>query len=635
MGMSTNMNGKLKLNVSGLRWGLAAVLAVLALVAAVQSIRTYQAHEMTTGLMAVVALAILLVVGLVSLAQARLRIGRELAALRAAARGHVGHVGDAGDEQPARSPGGVGATPRAPVSELLAARRLRLEAIRAAGVRPDSDVLADATRADEAGRAYIGRYLVATTVLIGLVGTFAGLMQTLGKMAPLLGDKGGGDIALLVTPLAGLHVTFGASLVAILSTLALALAQGDLALGEEQALALLEDHSKHHLVPRLWPGGDDTGERTVRAVEDLKAVFADTLARSIDVSLRNISESASAQAERSARALEQVAATIEKDVTRLCETIEGGLAQGVLRQAQALADATKAHTETLAQTTATVNTRLGEAASTLMAQLRGELAGAITRSVEAGNTALAAASEASNAAVARSTSLAEEVTRRCSAASEEAARRAATAVEELSRLAATALAESMARGAVVLEESLQRATGTAAELMRGTTEASERASQATTEAVTRTLEPLLSREAERLDGVREALAEVGTRVDATAGRLVELTSGLEGLARAHIDSIDRSGQAVLAAFDRAVVGGGAALDAAAGTLGTAARELQSGAEMLAPRLATLTTELGGLSREVALLLAARGPDGADLELGAVVLGELDRLGGSVERLTAL
>ncbi|MEO7668663.1 MAG: hypothetical protein ABIW57_04965, partial [Polyangia bacterium] len=163
----------------------------------------------------------------------------------------------------------------------------------------------------------------------------------------------------------------------------------------------------------------------------------------------------------------------------------------------------------------------------------------------------------------------------------------------------------------------------------------ERASQATTEAVTRTLEPLLSREAERLDGVREALAEVGTRVNATAGRLVELTSGLEGLARAHIDSIDRSGQAVLAAFDRAVVGGGAALDAAAGTLATAARDLQSGAEMLAPRLATLTTELGGLSREVALLLAARGPDGPDLDLGAVMLGELDRLGGSVERLTAL
>ena len=33
--------------------------------------------------------------------------------------------------------------------------------------------------AEELGRAYLGKYLVAVTVLVGLVGTFSGLMEAL------------------------------------------------------------------------------------------------------------------------------------------------------------------------------------------------------------------------------------------------------------------------------------------------------------------------------------------------------------------------------------------------------------------------------------------------------------------------
>ena len=203
------------------RWLLALALGVLALVAAAQAAGTYVAHGVTVGLLAVIALAVTVVVGLVSLGQARRRIGQELQALRATPAGGA----------------------------LLAERRQRLLAIQAAGVRPDRAALAEVAAADEAGRAYLGRYLVATTILIGLVGTFAGLMQTLGNVAPLLGQKDGDLLALLAAPLGGLQITFAASLVAILATLALALAQGDLALHEAQALALLEDRTTHELVP--------------------------------------------------------------------------------------------------------------------------------------------------------------------------------------------------------------------------------------------------------------------------------------------------------------------------------------------------------------------------------------------------
>ena len=154
------------MDMSRIRWILAGLVAVLAVVAAIQAIATYARADLAVGVLSVLALAVTLVVGLASLASARWRIEKELQALRA-------------------DPGST----TVPASALLRARRERLFAIQAAGVRPDRQVLAEATAAEEAGRAYIGRYFVATTVLIGLVGTFAGLMATLSKVAPLLGDR--------------------------------------------------------------------------------------------------------------------------------------------------------------------------------------------------------------------------------------------------------------------------------------------------------------------------------------------------------------------------------------------------------------------------------------------------------------
>ena len=295
------------MGLSRIRWIFAGAVAVLTLVAAIRALRTYIQFDLTVGVLSVLALVVTLLGGLASLYWARRRIGVELAVLK----------GGPGAAAPADGP--------APVSTLLRERRERLQAIQAAGVRPERQVLADATAADEAGRAYIGRYFVATTVLIGLVGTFAGLMATLSKVAPLLHDKEAGGLTLLAGPLAGLHVTFGASLVAILATLALALAQGDLALHEEQAMAALEDRTTHHLIPELWPPSEEPAERTVRAVSDLKTMLADAVAESLEKSAGRMAETARGEAERAARALELTAVTVEKQISQLGTTVASAL----------------------------------------------------------------------------------------------------------------------------------------------------------------------------------------------------------------------------------------------------------------------------------------------------------------------
>jgi hypothetical protein len=501
--------------MSRVRWLLAGALALVAFGATIQALGTYLAQHMTVGVLAVGALGVTLAVGMGSLGWARRRIERELRGLRS--------------------------TPGA--GELLGNRRKRLEAIKAVGARPDREALADSTAAEEAGRAYIGRYLVATTVLMGLVGTFAGLMETLGKIAPLLGDKQSDGLSLLAAPLAGLHVTFGASLVAILATLALALAQGDLALHEEQALALLEDRTTHELLPKLWPPADEAAERTARAVAELKTTLAEALVRALEKTGKQMAESARAESERAARTLESTATRVSEELARLGATLTSTADETARRQSAALA--------------------------------------------EAGATVTKAAQAASEQATARAAALVEEVVRRSAALGDEARER--------------------------------------------TTRATEEAARATTAVLSNKLEPLFAAEAGRLEGVRATLAEVANGIEAAVARLGALDAGMAALSRDHLATIDRAGTAVLASFDRAVLGGAAALDGAAVTLATAAKDLQSGADAFAPRIAALTAELGALGREVALL-AARDPE---REMDAVVLGELERLGAGIDRLVEL
>jgi hypothetical protein len=485
------------MGLSGLRWALALAVAVVALVATFQATGTYLAHQLTVGVLAVAALAVTLVAGLASLAWARRRIGAELT--------------------------GLGSSP--PRGQLMAARRRRLMTIKAAGVRPHQDTLADAAAAEQAGRAYIGRYLVATTVLVGLVGTFAGLMETLGKVTPLLGQKDADVLTLLGGPLGGLHVTFGASLVAILATLALALAQGDLALHEQQALALLEDRTRHELVPELWPPEDEPVERTARALTDLRSDLAKVLgaaiADTLEKSGRRMADSARSEGERAARALEATAAAVEKQMARLSAAVETAIAEGTRRQSAALTEAT-----------------------------------------------------------------------------------------------AAALRESSRQG----EESARRSASVA-----------EAAVRATSAELGRTLAPMFAEESAQLQAVRAALAEGAGALASTAAQVEAIGGQIEEISRAQVETLQATAAAVVAGFDKAVLGGASALDGAAGQLAGAATDLRGGTEALVPRMDVLSKELGALAREVALL-AGRGADG---DLGAVVLGELERLGAGFDQLSEL
>jgi len=694
--------------VSVLRWASAVAIAGLALLIALGAMRTYLAHEMTLGLGAVVATGILLLVGLASLGAARLRLGRELAALESDS-----------------------AVPR---GWLWPARLARLAEIHAAGARPDPEVLAEVTRAEEAGRAYLGRYLVATTVLIGLVGTFAGLMQTLGKLTPLLGDAHVNGAEVLAAPLAGLHVTFGASLVAILATLALALAQGDLTLCEERVLARLEDRTCHEWIPALWRAGEAPDERVVRAIGGLEVAFAESVSRALAASVQAIGAETRGESER-ARAetardraelgrlmvgLDALTAEVKGSVARLCVEVGSRLGASAEQQARALEEAAVGQARALARTVDAATESLRTANREVTEAMRVEVTAAWSRSAEAhvalvrgltesGGEALAqataaqiaaqiAATERATAAVAsavraveataerigataaagaegviaaaeassaraigaaeamsarvvgaaegmsaRVVATTEALGARAVAASEGASRRSGEVAEALAREMARVLAEAARQSAGTVEavaeragsllgESVRQSTDTGAALLRETHEAVGRATRETAQLVAQSLGPLFAGEARERAAVEAALRDAVAGAAIAAERLGTLTTALEGVGREHTAAMERGGQAVLAAFEQAVVGGGAALDRAALGLATAARDLQSGADVLGPRLNALGVELGALSREVALLVAARGPDDA---LGGAVLGELERLGGAVEGLGAL
>ena len=131
--------------------------------------------------------------------------------------------------------------------------------------------------------------------------------------------------------------------------------------------------------------------------------------------------------------------------------------------------------------------------------------------------------------------------------------------------------------------------------------------------------------------MRESFGQTAAGIQQAAERLTELQGVLDGTSRAQVAAIESAGQAVMGAFDKAVLGAGNALEGAAGKLATAAQQMTAGVETFTPKIAALASELSALGRELALQ-SARGPEG---DLGAVVLGELERIGAGLDRLAQL
>ena len=335
--------------MSRLRWGLGALVALLSLAAALRALGAYVDHRLWLGSASVLLLAVIAVAGMVRLGQARLRLERAL--------------------------GGLEASP--PAGAWIEARRARLEAVRAAGATPDLDALATATAAEERGQAYLGRYFVAVTVLVGLVGTFAGLMETLRAVAPLLRDDRLSTVQSLALPLAGLDVTFGASVVGILVTLALAVVQGDLVLAEERALARLEEATAHVLVPAIWPAAARPEERVAAEVAALRGEVRQALA--------------SAGEATAARVAAVTRAEIERLVAATRETLE--------RVAAASADGLSAARATNEAAAAALEHAVTATAGTLRASAE-TASSAARESAQAAASSLSAAAETATRAVA-------------------------------------------------------------------------------------------------------------------------------------------------------------------------------------------------------------------------------------------
>jgi hypothetical protein len=280
--------------MSRVRWGLGTALAAVALLASLHALWTYAGRGLWLGALAVLVLLGMDVAGMFILWRARTRLAHEWAAMNATS----------------------------PSGELVDARRRALQAIRDAGGLPHADALAEATAAAEHGNAYLGRYMVAVTVLVGLVGTFAGLMETLRHVAPLLTDEKASALQVIAAPLAGLDVTFGASVVGILVTLALSLVQGDLMLAEDAVLARLEDLSAHLLVPSIWPHDSSPDARVAFEMAALRKDMASLMERMAEASAERVAKVADAALERQAAMLERVVSGV---LTQSATQVKDGL----------------------------------------------------------------------------------------------------------------------------------------------------------------------------------------------------------------------------------------------------------------------------------------------------------------------
>jgi hypothetical protein len=491
--------------VTRARWLTGLLIGAAALIVAGQALLTYVAERLVVGAVAVVVLMGVTVIGFASLARAWRHLAAELSAL--------------------------GAEP--PSGALYEARRAQLAALRRRGVSPDLDLLADATAAAEAERGYTGRYLVATTVLIGLVGTFGGLMETLARAAPLLkGDlpsgAGGpaGALALIAGPLAGLHVTFGTSVVAILVTLALTLVQGDVALHQERLLALLQERTRHVLVPELWPAEEAAPERTVRALHELRTFLAESLASS------------------AASSAQTVAAAVRAEVERLVAHVRADTQAATAAHAAGLERTGAALTEGFRRTTESVARELREAASASRAAMTDAATAsraAVAEAAAASRAAMTDAATASHAAVAEAAAASREVVALAAAESRQAFASASQTAREETAAALAALAATAARTLESAASSTQAAVTSLGELRGSLGAQLEGASAALATAAAElagaagALSPALAELGPQLGGLTAEIALLAARADspeqpnAVLDELVRLSEDVERL----------------------------------------------------------------------------------------------------------
>ena len=255
----------------------AALFAAFATGAAGEAARPSQLFASFTGLSLVLNLAILaaFAVGAILTLGWLARAGREEAALN---RFHADN-----QERLARRAG-----PQELSLEALGrcAIRERVELVsqlRRTGAHADLGVLSEALLDREEPRVSIARYTAGTLVLLGLLGTFIGLLLTIGGVADVvdgLGVTPDGDLeAFLVqlkvglrSPLEGMGLAFSTSLFGLAGSLLLGIGALGLSAAQSSWISKLEETTVLYLVAGSIPAAGGASAPSAAAVSAAPAV---------------------------------------------------------------------------------------------------------------------------------------------------------------------------------------------------------------------------------------------------------------------------------------------------------------------------------------------------------------------------
>lgn len=436
-------------------------------------------------------------------------------------------------------------------------------------------------------------YLVSLLIMVGLLGTFLGFVDTLSgarmvlaKSADLQAIRDG-----LAAPLGGLTRSFGTSLAGVAASAALGLAAAVVRRAEARAAAGINTYATGPLAP-FTPAG-----RELAALE---------------------------QVSRQGEALPQAAVTLAQAVERL-ESLAQRLVEvqreGAQQVAGELSAAVQRSAQAMEAAASQVATAIGGAVEGAASRAGAQLTAAAEARFEAWGARFDAASQAHDQAletrVAKLTDTFERQMGRAAEAEAARARTSAEAVETASRVATERFEQALARLAAVEE---QRAREAAARAESASATASERAERldarlaALVEAVERGWAGLDRAASERGAAVLAALENGLDRVERGASErgAAALAVLEQGLATQETRASDR-GAAALAALENGLerVERGASERSAAtlATLETGLERVERGvSERSAATLATLETGLErverGASERSAATLAA-------------------------------
>ncbi|MCC6808095.1 MAG: hypothetical protein IT381_11775 [Deltaproteobacteria bacterium] len=415
-------------------------------------------------------------------------------------------------------------------SGLLSVRKEKLARLAARRAEPDLGALRDATDAALEQEGQLGRQLVATTILVGLVGTFLGMQTAFSSVAPLLADDASALVR-LVAPLSSLEVAFGASIVAILLTLGFSLLSADVVLLQARLVAELDEATAHGLVPELWPHQGTNADPRVLELLDRIAVTLDRVhARQGETQAALVGElqrgllSATHALQTQAVAATQAFSDRAKEATGIfaerAENATTAFAEGAAHATQVIADQTLHATATFT----------GEAtrAITTIGQRMGEASQALDRVTQATTQAMAELGQAT--AQALGTTM-QNATGETLAALEASLAAAGTRAEERLAIAAEQVTHAIELQATRISDAHVEAAGALRDATTGLTQAAE-ALRPASESIATTLLPdvralteqiaLLATDPkdEELDAaIFSELARLGSSVDALRAML--------------------------------------------------------------------------------------------------------------------